>query len=95
MAAQSGKLTSGYEMANKKKVENREKTTTLSEKKEEASNVSEQRDNGWIHVIRIHDTTHLAMTTTRQGNRRPWTTPHKERMSGSLNIETTPLTRTS
>ena len=34
-------------------------------------------------------------TTTRQGNRRSRTTPHKERMSGSLNIETTPLTRTS
>ena len=33
---QSGKLTSGYEMANKGK----EKTTTLSENKEEASNVS-------------------------------------------------------
>ena len=28
----------------------REKTTTLSEKKEEASNVSEQRDKGWIYV---------------------------------------------
>ena len=39
----------------------REKTTTtLSEKKEEASNVSEQRDKGWVHVIRVHDTTHLA-----------------------------------
>ena len=36
----------------------REKTTTtLSEKKEEASNVSEQRDKGWIHVLRVHDTT--------------------------------------
>ena len=54
----------------KKKGKEREKTTTLSEKKEEASNVSEQRDKGWIHVIRVHDTTHLAMTTTRQGNRR-------------------------
>ena len=69
---QSGKLTSGYEMANKphththtkeermvKKKGEREKTTTLSQKKEEASNVSEQRDKGWIHVIRVHDTTHL------------------------------------
>ena len=34
----------------------REKTTTLYEKKEETSNVSEQRDKGWIHVIRVHDT---------------------------------------
>ena len=65
-------------MANKPKIERtdgekegekREKTT-LSEKKEEASNVSEQRDKGWIHVIRVHDTTHLAVTTTRQSNRR-------------------------
>ena len=81
-------------MANKPKVKNerthgekegekREKiTTTLSEKKVEASDVSEQRDKGCIHVIRVHDTTHLAVTTTRQGNRRSRTTPHKERMSG-------------
>ena len=65
-----------------KEGEKREKTT-LSGKKEEASNASEQRDKGWIHVIRVHDTTHLAaVTTTRQGNRRSRTTPHKERMSG-------------
>ena len=44
-------------------------------------NVSEQRDKGCIHVIRVHDTTHLAVTT-RQGNRRSRTTPHKERMRG-------------
>ena len=80
MAAPIGKLTSGYEMANKPKIkkerthgekegEKREKTT-LSEKKEEASNVSEQQDKGWIHVTRVHDTTHLAVTTTRQGKRR-------------------------
>ena len=48
----------------KKKGKEREKTTrTLSEKKKEASNVSEQRDKGWIHVIRIHSTTYLAVTT--------------------------------
>ena len=65
------------------KGEKREKaTTTLSEKKEEASQVRQQRDKGWIHVIRVHDTTHLAVTTTRQGNRRSRTTPHKKRMSG-------------
>ena len=51
-------------------------------KKEEASIVSGQRGKGWIHVIRVHDTTHLAVTTTRQGNRRSRTTPHKERMRG-------------
>ena len=63
----------------------REKTTiTLSEKKEEASNVSEQWDKGWIHVICAHDTTHLAVTTTRQGKRRSRTTPRKDRMSGLI-----------
>ena len=62
----------------KKKGEKREETTTtLFEKKEEASNVSKQ---GWIHVIRVHDKTHLPMT--RQGNRRSQTTPQKERMRG-------------
>ena len=46
-------------MVKKKGKTKREKTTTIfSEKKEEASNVSEQRDKGWIHVIRVHDTTH-------------------------------------
>ena len=33
---------------------------TLSEKKEEARHVSEQQDKGWIYIIRVHDTTHLA-----------------------------------
>ena len=44
------------------KQKNKQKTTTtlLSEKKEEAGNVSEQRVKGWIHVIRVHDTTHLS-----------------------------------
>ena len=53
----------------KKKGEKEKTTTTLSEKKVEASNVSEQRDKGWIHVIRVHFTTHLVVTTTRQGKR--------------------------
>ena len=52
----------------------REKTTTLSEKNEEASNVSEKRVKGWIHVIRVHDTTHLAVTT-RQATDAHTTTP--------------------
>ena len=57
----------------------------------EASNVSEQRDKGWIQVIRVHDTIHLAVTTTRQGNRRWRTTPHKERMSGLVKHRDYPL----
>ena len=69
-------------MHGEKEWKKREKiTTTLSEKKEEASNVSEQWDKGWIHVICVHDTTHLAVTTWH-GNRRSQTTPHKERMRG-------------
>ena len=43
-------------MVEKKRKREKNKTTTLSEKKEEARNVSEQRDKGWIHVIRVHDT---------------------------------------
>ena len=59
-------------MHGEKEGEKREKTTTLSEMKEEVSNVSDQRDKSWIHVIRAHDTTHLAVTT-QQGNRRSQT----------------------
>ena len=47
-----------------KEEEKREKQKTLSEKKEEARNVSEQRDKGWIHVIRVHDTIHSADNNT-------------------------------
>ena len=44
-----------------KEEEKREKKEkTLSEKKEEARHVSEQRNKGWIHVIRVPDATHLA-----------------------------------
>ena len=65
-----------------KEAEKRKKTTTtLSEKKEEASNVSEQWDKGWIHIICVHDATHLAVTTIWQGNRRSRTTV-KERTRG-------------
>ena len=62
-------------------VEEKKQTNKLSKKKKKAGNGSEQRDKGWIHVIRVHDTTHLAVTT-RQGKRHSRTTPHKERMSG-------------
>ena len=54
----------------REKTKRRQQQQTLSEKKEEAGNVSEQRDKGRIHVIRVHDTTHLAVTTTLQGSRR-------------------------
>ena len=50
-------------MVEKKRKREKNKTT-LSEKKEEARNVSEQRDKGWIHVIRVHDTVHSADNNT-------------------------------
>ena len=50
----------------KKRKREKNKTTTLSEKKEEARNVSEQRDKGWIHVIRVHNTIHSADNTAGQ-----------------------------
>ena len=50
-----------------KEKEKREKQTkTPSEKKDEARNVSELRDKGWIHVIRVHDTIHSADNTAGQ-----------------------------
>ena len=51
-------------MVEKKRKREKNKTTTLSEKKEGARNVSEQRDKGWIHVIRVHDTVHSADNNT-------------------------------
>ena len=48
------------------------------------ANVSEQCDKGRIHVIHVHDTTHLAVTTTLQGSRCSQTTPHKERLGGLI-----------
>ena len=43
------------------------KTNKLSEKKEAAGNISEQHHRGWIHIIRVHDTTHFAVTKTSAG----------------------------
>ena len=82
MAALIGQANSGYELANKPKIktkdvwwkrrerkQNNNNKQTLSEKKEEAGNVSEQSDKRWILVIHVHDTTHLAVTTTLWGSR--------------------------
>ena len=51
-------------MVEKKRKREKNKTTTLSEKKEEVRKVSEQRDKGWIHLIRVHDTIHSADNNT-------------------------------
>ena len=82
MAALIRQANSRYELANKPNIkkkdiwwkrrerkQNNNNKQTLSEKKEEAGNVREQRDKGWIHIIHVHDTTHLAVTTTLWGNR--------------------------
>ncbi len=68
MAALIRQANSGYELANKPKIKTKDvwwkrrerkqnndnnNKQTLSEKKEEAGNVSEQRDKGGIHVIRV------------------------------------------
>ena len=91
MAALIRQANSGYELANKPKTttkdiwwkrrerkQNNDKNNkqTLSEKKEKAGNVSEQRDKGRIHVIRVHDTTHLAVTTLRGSRRSRDYPPH-------------------
>ena len=79
MAAIIRQANSSYELANKPKIKTKDlwwkrrerkqnndnNKQTLSEKKEEAENVSEQCDKGWIHIICVHDTTHLAVTTLR------------------------------
>ena len=85
MAALIRQANSSYKLANKPKIKtkviwwkrrerkqnnNNNNKQTFSEKKEEAGNVSEQCDKGWIHIIHVHDTTHLAVTTTLQGSRR-------------------------
>ena len=57
-------------MVEKKRKREKNKPKTLYEKTEEARNVNEQCDKGWMHVIRVHDTTHLAVTTTLRGSRR-------------------------
>ena len=85
MAALIRQANSGYELANKPKIKTKDlwrkrrkrkqnndnnNKQTLSEKKEEAGTVIEQRDKGWIQVSRVHDTTHIAVTTTLRGSRR-------------------------
>ena len=93
MAALIRQANSGYELTNKPKIkekdvwwkrrerkQNNNNKQTLSEKKG-AGHISEQRDKGWIHVIRVHHAIHLAVTTLR-GSRCSRTAPRKERLSG-------------
>ena len=50
----------------RRKTTKKQTTTTLSEKKEEAKNVSEQGDKGWIHVIHVHYTIHSTDNNNNQ-----------------------------
>ena len=61
----------------KKRKGEKNKTTTLFEKKEEARNIIEQRDKGWIHVIRVHDTIHSA-NNNMAGQQTPTIYPKNE-----------------
>ena len=76
--ANKPKIKKKERMVKKKGKRERKLTTTLPEKKEEVSNVSEQCNKGWIHVIHEHDTTHLAVTTTRQA-KDAYELPHTEK----------------
>ena len=58
MANKKARTHGGKKKGEKKKRTPPPHTHTLSEKEEEVRNVSEQRDKDWIHVIRVHDTTH-------------------------------------
>ena len=78
MAALIRQANSGYELANKPKTKTKDvwwkrrerkqnndnNNKHFLKRKEEAGNVSEQRDKGRIHVIRVHDTTHFSSDNT-------------------------------
>ena len=79
MAALIRQANSGYKLANKPEIKMKDVWWKIRQGKQNDSNnkqtlsekkISEQRDKGWIHVIRVHDTTHLAVATTLRGSRR-------------------------
>ena len=82
MAALIRQANSGYELANKPKIKTKDvwwkrrerkqnndnnNKQTLSEKKEEAENVSEQREKGWLHVIHVHEANPLSSDNNTAG----------------------------
>ena len=81
-------------MVQKKRKREKNKTTTLSEKKEEVRNVSEQRNKGWIHVIRVHDTIHSADNNTA-GQKTLTNYPTQRKNERFVKHRDYPLTRTS
>ena len=60
MANRKERTHGGKEKKKRNSKQTKQKQKPLSEKKEEARNVSDQRVKGWIHVIRVHDTTHFS-----------------------------------
>ena len=87
-------IKSKERIVEKKRKREKNKTTTLSEKKEEVGNVSEQRDEGWIHVIRVHDTIHSADNNTA-GQQTLTNYPTQRKNERFVKHRDYPLTRTS
>ena len=72
-----------------RKEEKKQQQQHFLKRKRQEMSASNETKAGYtysVHTIQLS----IQPTTTRQGNRRSRTTPHKERMSGSLNIESTP-----
>ena len=71
--ANKPKIKKKERMVEKKRKRKKNKPKTIYEKKEEARNVSEQRDKGRIHVIHVHDTVHSADSNTAgQQTKKEW-----------------------
>jgi len=56
----------------------------LSEKKKGARNGSEQRDKGWIYVIRVHDTNPLTSDNNTAGQQTLTNYPTQRKTERSL-----------
>ena len=91
MAALIRQANSGYELANKPKIKTKDvwwkrrerkqnsdnnNKQTLSEKKEEAGNVSEQRDKGWVHLIHVTRYNPLSSDNNTAGQQTLTRLPH-------------------
>ena len=67
--ANKPKIKKKERLVEEKRGKNPHKTNHIPKKKrKKARNACEQWDKGWIHVICVHDTTHLAVITTGRGN---------------------------
>jgi len=94
---------SGYELASKPKIKKKDIWCKRTERKQQQETNTFWKERGsrkcqratwqrlWIHVICVHNTTHLEVTTTLQGSRHSRTTPHQERLSSLFKHKTTTL----